>query len=124
MAQSLRSLECSLITTIGTIQEPAQGPWVPFDEGRFEGPDEADNGASEEAGSSGERPAYLHARPRWPGASDGSEDDDAQIVPIKSLDTGVINVGVVKEYVACAILTHDCQFVAYAVRGRAPVCQT
>ena len=68
--------------------EPAQGAWVPFDEGRYVGTEanEEENNQSS-SNDSGSRPSYLRAKRL---AKDS--EDDVQIVPVKSLDTGVINL--------------------------------
>lgn len=74
--------------------EPSQGPWVPYREG--DGGKMTVGKQSGDGSSDGERPNYLRANPAWPKSSNGSDGtdqlDDAQIVPIKSLDTGVINL--------------------------------
>lgn len=69
--------------------EPAQGAWVPFDEGRFVGTEvnEDNNNNQSSSNESGSRPSYLRAK-----RLTKDSDDDVQIVPVKSLDTGVINL--------------------------------
>lgn len=71
--------------------EPSQGPWMPFDE------DTAASVAATTAGrdpetstpQSAESAESLRARPR---RQEPKEDDDSLILPVKSLDTGVINL--------------------------------
>lgn len=74
--------------------EPAQGAWVPFDENRLNGTNEIEENNQSSSNESGSRPSYLRAKRL---ARDFEED--VQIVPVKSLDTGVINLMLyVEEY--------------------------
>ncbi|PWN35830.1 DNA-binding protein [Meira miltonrushii] len=67
--------------------EPAQGAWVPFDESRHLGAESNEDNNQSSSNESGSRPSYLRAKRL---AKDS--EDDVQIVPVKSLDTGVINL--------------------------------